>query len=142
MTLRRRIRTRLHLLQAHEAGSQVVELALMLPVLLAVFCGVMECGRILFTHAALNFAAQEATRYATVNYDATIEDIKTIAKSRLIVIDSSKIIDIDVPPLEPDPVDQTKLVTVEIAYLFQPILPIGLGSFTMTGHSRGFRVDQ
>jgi hypothetical protein len=120
----------------------VVELALTLPLLLAVFCGVIESGRLLFTHAALNFAAQEATRYATVNYGATIEDIKTIARSRLIVIDPSKIIDIYVPPLEPDPVDQTKLVTVEIGYAFQPILPIGQGSFRLTGHSRGFRVER
>jgi Flp pilus assembly protein TadG len=141
MTFCRRTAMQLHSLWAHEAGSQVVELALTLPVLLAVFCGVIECGRILFTHGALNFAAQEATRYATVNYDASKLDIETIAKSRLIVIDPSKITGFTVSS-ELDPLDQTKLVTVEIAYAFQPMLPIGLSSFRLTGHSRGFRVDQ
>jgi hypothetical protein len=41
-----------------------------------------------------------------------------------------------------DESDQTKLVTVEIAYAFQPILPIAWGSFSLIGHSRGFRIDQ
>jgi TadE-like protein len=141
MTFCRRTFARLRSLRAHEAGSQAIELALTLPVFLVLFFGVIECGRLLFTYAALNFAAEEATRYAIVNYEASITDIEREAKKRLILIDLSKII-IDVPPLEPDPVDQTKLVSVEIAYTFQPILPIGLGSFTMTGHSRGFRFDQ
>jgi Flp pilus assembly protein TadG len=123
------------------SGSQVVELALTLPVLLTLIYGVMECGRVMFTHAALNFAAEEATRYATVNYDASISDIKNIANDRLIVIDPAGITRVDVSS-QLDPSDQTKLVTVEIAYDFQPILPIAWGSFSLTGHSRGFRIGQ
>jgi Flp pilus assembly protein TadG len=123
------------------SGSQVVELALTLPVLLTLIYGVMECGRVMFTHAALNFAAEEATRYATVNYDASISDIKNIANDRLIVIDPAGITRFDVSS-QLDPSDQTKLVTVEIAYDFQPILPIAWASFSLTGHSRGFRIGQ
>jgi Flp pilus assembly protein TadG len=123
------------------SGSQVVELALTLPVLLTLIYGVMECGRVMFTHAALNFAAEEATRYATVNYDASISDIKNIANDRLIVIDPAGITRVDVSS-QLDPSDQTKLVTVEIAYDFQPILPIAWASFSLTGHSRGFRIGQ
>lgn len=143
MTPRRRTTTLLRSLRAHEAGSQAVELALTLPVLLALFFGVIECGRLLFTYAALNFAAEEATRYAMVNYDPTkpaienIEKIEVFAKNRLIVIDPSKISDFDVVL---KPADPTMLVSVEIVYTFQPVLPIGLGPFTMTGHSRGFHI--
>jgi Flp pilus assembly protein TadG len=123
------------------SGSQVVELALTLPVLLTLIYGVMECGRVMFTHAALNFAAEEATRYATVNYDASISDIKNIANDRLIVIDPAGITHIDVTS-ELDTDDQTRLVNVKIAYAFQPILPIAWGSFSLTGHSRGFLIGQ
>ena len=142
MTFCRRTTTRLHSLRVHEAGSQAVELAvaLTLPVLLAVFCGMIEGGRILFTVAVLSFAAEEAMRHARVNYDATQEKIENIARSRLVVNDPDKIISFDVFS-EPDPVDQTTVVTVEIAYPFQPILPSGLSSFTLTGHSRGSRLD-
>ena len=141
LILRRRITTLLRSFRAHEAGSQAIELALTLPVFLVLFFGVIECGRLLFTYAALNFAAEEATRRATVDYDASIEAIEKFARDRLILIDPSKISEFDVSSVL-DPVDQTKLVSVEITYAFQPILPIGVGPFTMTGHSRGFRVDQ
>lgn len=83
----------------------------------------MECGRIVFAHAVLNFAAEEATRYASVNYAASDEDIETIAMNRLILIDPNGITSlVVVSDLDPD--DQTRLVTVEIAYTFQPMLPI------------------
>jgi Flp pilus assembly protein TadG len=142
MTGRRRAdKIPLRRIWADQCGSHVVELALTLPVLLTLIYGVMECSRIVFTYAALNFAAEEATRYATVNYDASIMDIENIAKSRLIVIDPAGIISFDVTS-ELDTEDQTKLVTVEIAYAFQPVLPIAWGSFSLTGHSRGFRIDQ
>ena len=39
-----------------------------------------------------------------------------------------------------NPIDQTKLVTVEITYTFKPILPIGWDTITLFGHSRGFIV--
>lgn len=122
-------------------GSQAVELALTLPVLLILIYGVMECGRVVFAHAALNFAAEEATRYASVNFTASDEDIEMIAMGRLILIDPGGITSFGVVS-ELDPVDQTRLVTVEIGYSFQPILPIAWGSFSLIGHSRGFRIAQ
>jgi Flp pilus assembly protein TadG len=141
MIARRQNKKLLRHIWAGQSGSQAVELALTLPVLLAFIYGVMECGRIVFTHAALNFAAEEATRFATVNYNASTIDIETIARDRLILIDPDGITSFDVLS-DLDESDQTKLVTVEIAYAFQPILPIAWGSFSLIGHSRGFRIDQ
>jgi Flp pilus assembly protein TadG len=145
LILRCPITTLLRSLRDHEAGSQAIELALTLPVFLVLFFGVIECGRLLFTYAALNFAAEEATRHAAVKWDPTkptienVEEIEEFARNRLIAIGLSEISDDDIDVV-PEDAGKTMRVSVEIAYTFQPILPIGLGLFTMTGHSRGFHI--
>lgn len=122
------------------AGVVSVEFALVVPSMVAAMFGVIELARVLFIQGTLFFAAQEATRFATIHYDATVQEIHDFAEGRLDLLDTSQITEFNVQSVL-DPDDQTKLVSVEITYAWQPILPIDLGTITLIGHSRGFIVD-
>jgi len=47
---------------SHEKGQSLVEFALLLPLLLYLICGIIDFGRIMYTHMQLNLVAQEAVR--------------------------------------------------------------------------------
>lgn len=125
----------------HDGGATAVEFGFVLPIIVLVVYGLVEFARVLLLQSVLFFAAEEATRFATVRYDATTEEIRQIAENKLLIADPSRITAFNVvSDLNPD--DQTKLVTVEIAYAFRPLTPIGWGETTLLGHSRGFIVDK
>lgn len=69
---------------AHDKrGVAAVEFALLAPVFLALLLGAMETGRLLWVRSMLQFAAEEATRYALVRTDATTAAIEAIARANL-----------------------------------------------------------
>jgi Flp pilus assembly protein TadG len=49
-------------LLSHQKGQSLVEFALLLPLLLYLICGIIDFGRIMYTHMQLNMVAQEAVR--------------------------------------------------------------------------------
>lgn len=122
-----------------EDGTAIMEFGLLMPVYMLIAYAVFEFARVLFIQANLFYAAEEATRYAAVNYDADSTEIEQVVQSKFMLIDPDKIslfnIEADI-----NPVDQTRLVTVEIGYDFEPIFPIGWGTIGLFGHSRGFIV--
>jgi Flp pilus assembly protein TadG len=123
------------------SGATAVEFGAIAPVFLVVLLGILEIGRVLFTQGVLYFSAEETTRYATVNFDATTQELQTVAESKFLMIDPERISQFNVSSvLNTD--DQTRLVTVEIAYDFETLTPIGLGPLTLVGHSRGFIVSE
>ncbi len=122
-----------------ERGIAMVEFALILPALMTFFYGIVEFSRVLFTQGILLLAAEEATRFAVVNYNATEAQIQKIAEDSFIMIDAGKISSFNVSSTL-DATDQTKDVTVEITYAFEPIMPILWTSISLVGHSRGFIV--
>ena len=122
-----------------ERGNALVGFALILPALMTFFYGIVEFSRVLFTQGILFLAAEEATRFAVVNYDATEAQIQKVAEDSFIMIDAGKISSFNVSSTL-DAADRTKDVTVEITYAFEPILPIPWTSISLVGHSRGFIV--
>ncbi len=122
-----------------ERGNALVGFALILPALMTLFYGIVEFSRVLFTQGILLLAAEEATRFAVVNYNATEAQIQEVAEDRFIMIDAGKISSFNVSSTL-DATDQTKDVTVEITYAFEPIMPILWTSISLVGHSRGFIV--
>jgi Flp pilus assembly protein TadG len=122
-----------------QTGGTLVEFALVLPTLILFLYGVIEFGRVLFTQGVLYLATEEATRFAAVNYTATEAQIQEAAESRFVLIDPAKITNFNVTSTL-NAADQTKLVTVEITYAFEPLVPIGWSSIPLFGHSRGFLV--
>lgn len=123
-------------------GATAMEFALVSPVVLAVVFAIIEFGRAMFTIGVLNYAAAEATRFATVNFSATTSEIQDVAEDSFILIDPAKISDFSVTaPL--DPSDQTRLVTVQIEYNYEFSLPyLDLGSMILAGDSKGFLTEE
>lgn len=58
---------RLRALARDRAGSAAVELAVVLPLMLAFIFGVIEVGRVIWTKTALVMAVEDASRCASVN---------------------------------------------------------------------------
>jgi Flp pilus assembly protein TadG len=67
MTTRKVLATRIRRLLAKENGSAVIEFAILAPPLVLFLFGMIEFSRYAYTQSALNFAAEEATRFAVVN---------------------------------------------------------------------------
>jgi Flp pilus assembly protein TadG len=117
-------------------GNMVVEFAIVAPVLILFLCGLVEFARYTYTQSALNFAAEEATRFAVVRGgEVTNTEILDIAKDNLLFLDSGLAAVCVLSPT--DIVTQTSTVSVSINYSYQPILPLVWNNMTMTGISEG-----
>lgn len=125
-----------------------VEFAFTLPIYLVSIILLVEVARLVYTQSVVLYAAEEATRYALVNYDATSSDIQTVASDKLLGLDPNNLTAIIVTsPVDPD--DHTKLVTVEVRYQYVPLLPIDklipLGDadgYALKGQSKGFLTEE
>lgn len=136
-----RARARLKRLLADRSGVAAVEFALTLPLVLLTVFGIIEFGITIFTYGVVNYAAEQATRYATVNYSASTSQIEAVAKDSFILIDPANIVDFSVTAPY-DATDQTRLVTVKIGYRHVFSLPyVDLGSIIVRGDSKGFIVE-
>lgn len=126
----------------NEQGVAAIETALVMPVFMFCIYGIIEFGRYAYTQGALMYAAEETTRFATVNYDATDDDLIAVASGKTLGIRQDKIQDINVNTTL-NSVDQTKLVTLEIVYQHDFIMPIfDVEGVTVRGTSKGFLVEK
>lgn len=121
-------------------GVAAVEFALMAPVFLGLVIGVIEFGRAAYTQGVVSFAAEEATRYAVVNYSITEEEVRDLTEDCLLGINRDHINAIVVTgPI--DPVDNTRTISVQVSYDFQFLLPyMPDGVIAISGTSRGFLI--
>ena len=119
-------------------GAGMVEFALTAPIFLMFLFALMELGRIAFTQGILMYAAEEATRYAIVNYGATSDQIKQEVLNHIVTLNPGQITALVVTgPI--DPTDKTQLVTVQIDYRYQFVFPLLPSTpFVMSGSSKGF----
>lgn len=134
-------------LTRRDEGAMATEFALTLPIYLASIIFLVEVSRIAYTKSVVIHAAEEATRYALVNYGATVDEIQENAREGLVGLTPTNLRAIVVTnPV--DPTDMTRLVTVEIRYRYAPILPVGafLGGdargFDILGESKGFITEE
>lgn len=122
-----------------EIGTAAVEFGLTIPVVLTLIFGIIDCARLTFSQAALNFAAGEATRYAVVREgQVSDDDIQTFAEQQM--IDAFGLggatFRVDTPL---DEVSGTSIITVVGTYDFSfllPFLPPDL--IRLSSESRGF----
>ena len=117
-----------------------LEFALLAPVFLGLVIGAIEMGRAAYTQGVVSFAAEEATRYAVVNYAISEDEVRSMTADCLLGIDPDRINAIVVTgPI--DPVDNTRTISVEVSYDFQFSLPMMPESvIPITGTSRGFLI--
>lgn len=67
----------------NEKGQALVEFALVLPLLLALVCGIIDFGWIYYNQITLNNAAREGARYAVVHYNPA-QDWKGAAEEKML----------------------------------------------------------
>ena len=127
-------------LAGDRGGVTAVEFALIAPVLFGLVIGVIELGRAAYTQGVVSFAAEEATRYAMVNYDVDEDDVRQLAQDCLLAVDPARINTIVVTgPV--DPADNTRAISVEVSYNFEFLLPyMPEGIIQLVGRSRGFLI--
>ncbi len=73
---------RLAALGRSRRGATAVEFALIAPIFLIMVFGVFEVGRAMWIKSSLQFAVEEAGRYAIVNTSATTTTVATYAQTR------------------------------------------------------------
>ena len=127
-------------LAADRSGVTAVEFALMAPVLFALLFGTIEFGRVAYTQGVVSFAAEEATRYAVVNYAISEDEVRDVARACLLGINPDRIQAVVVTgPI--DPVDNTRAISVQVSYNFEFLLPfLPDGIISLVGTSRGFLI--
>lgn len=127
-------------LAGDRSGISAVEFALVAPALLGLLFGVIELGRAAYTQGVVSFAAEEATRYAVVNYNISEQEVIDLTEDCLLGVNRDRINAIVVTgPI--DPVDNTRTISVEVSYNFEFLMPFLPGdTITISGNSRGFLI--
>lgn len=99
-------------------GQAVVEIALMLPILALLLCGIADFGRILFAANNINMVSQEAARYASLGG----EDVANFAKGKCALSDNGTLA-VNVSHIDPVP-KYGDCVKVDISYNVNYITPL------------------
>src|SRR5687767_15558965 len=66
-----------------EHGSSTVELAIVFPILLLLFVGTAELGRLFYTYTTLAKSTKVGARYLSASRDATSADPTQVAAAKL-----------------------------------------------------------
>ena len=118
-----------------QSGSPAVEFAIIAPILVTMTMGLVEFARYGYTQSALNFAAQEATRYAIVRGGTITEaELEAVAADAMLFLDSGLSAFCITAPTD----TLTAEITVTIDYTYQPIFTLLGDGFNMSGVSAGF----
>jgi Flp pilus assembly protein TadG len=137
-----RVLGRLRRLGACEAGTQLAELAIVLPILLVLFGATAEFGRFFYTYNTLAKATRAGARYLTATTLATDDDAKRLVVSGTTEDGGSPILsglsDGNVVITREGPSGYPQTVTVEISgYQYEPIFDLG----ALMGKSFSLNVD-
>ena len=102
------------------SGQELVEFALILPILALLVFGIFDLGRVVYYYSAMQNAAREGTRYGIVALDSG--EVTNRVNNRLIGVNPDSV----------NVVIDDDNVSVTITYNFQPITPF-IGSFFSGG---------
>lgn len=101
-------------------GQAILEVALALPVILLLFCGMVDFGRVLQASTHLNMVSQEAVRIAGLG--GSDSEIKSFINNEVILKDKDKISVIITPNSYNR--ESGDYVTVKISYPVSYITPL------------------
>lgn len=120
-------------LRGSQSGAAAVEFAFVLPVFLLFMCGIIECGRAVWTNYSLQTAVEDTARYVLANPTATDSQITTYVGGKLDLLDSSSL----TISVTRDTVSGVNFVAVSAAYSFSALAMIfPTGSLSLVGRSR------
>ncbi len=137
MTMTKAFSRILRRLRREAGGNLIIEFALIAPLMLSMLFGVIEFRRLAYTQSAINFAAEETTRFAIVRGgDVTNTEILTFAESKLLGLNEGLAVLCLLTPV--DATTQTSTVSITIDYNFDLLLPIPIDPITLQGSSEGY----
>ncbi|MBS1253227.1 MAG: hypothetical protein MAG451_02276 [Anaerolineales bacterium] len=123
-----------------QEGQSLVELALLLPVLMLIFAGVLDLGRAFQAYITVANAAREGARYAAFHMnDCTDIELKPNLRSRVANEAAGSNIDLSTaativrlePPCSPENYSPGDPVSVIVEHSFQLITGLIFGSDTI-----------
>ena len=137
-----RVLRRLRRFGACDAGTQLAELAIVLPIILVLFGATAEFGRFFYTYNTLAKATRAGARYLTATTLATDDDAKRLVVNGTTGDDASPILSGlstgNVQITREGPTGYPQTVTVEISgYQYEPIFDLG----KLMGKSFSLSVD-
>jgi Flp pilus assembly protein TadG len=103
-----------------ERGQSLVETALLLPVFFLILAGILDFGRVLYSYAYLQMAAQETVRLAGLGEKD--QDISTFAHQYVHLGDTTKL-QVSVSPTDTNR-NSGDYVTVTLTYPYQFFTPL------------------
>lgn len=141
------LRQKLYHFFKKDDGAVAVEFALTFPIFMTAIILIIELARVVYVQAVVTFAAEEATRYALVNYAVTTAELEDYATSNLLGVPQDQLVSIVVSgDLN---TDNTRLISITITYQYTPIIPVNmlLGDsnavgFQISGTSAGFLTEE
>jgi Flp pilus assembly protein TadG len=130
---RRSWRARARGLVRDRRGVAAIEFALVAPLFLLFAFGLIEFSRLLWTDNALEYAAEQAARYALANPTASATQIRAVAVGQVPTVDPNAV----TVTITYDTTNGVQFVTVTASTPFSPIVSIiPIGSLTLSGSSR------
>lgn len=120
-------------------GQSLVEFALITPLFLTLLFGIVEGARIAYAYNALNHAANEAGRYASLRSTPSVDAVKAraVAAADPLAISAADVtVSVDGKAFADREIGDR--LTVSVGYRFVPIAGIVFGSragFSLTGHT-------
>lgn len=137
-----RVLRRLRRLMACEAGTQLAELAIVLPVMLVLFGATAEFGRFFYTYNTLTKSTRAGARYLTASNKATDNGAKSLVVYGTTDDGASPLLSGlstgNVQITREGPTGFPETVTVEISgYQYEPIFDLG----KLMGKSFSLRVN-
>jgi Flp pilus assembly protein TadG len=116
-----------HAYKNDTTATTAVEFALVGTTLILLLLSVVELGRFFFTWSSLQYAMEQATRYALVNEDAPISDVESYAISQMPpVLVNVNNLSIDIAYTNVSDVDFIELTGTYNYNMLSPVLPKGL----------------
>ncbi len=114
-----------------ERGQELVEYALILPIMLLILMSILDLGRAVYYYSAIHNSAREGARYGIINPEDPA-GIEAVVRNKAVVLNP---IDLTVVIILPD----EDTVQVTVTYQFTAITPIAgilLGENVITLGSR------
>jgi Flp pilus assembly protein TadG len=103
-------------------GGSTVEFGVVLPILVTLLLGVFEFGRLFWSWSTIQYATEEAGRYAMLNPAASESAISDFLKGRLTGISASTV-DVQLVPEVDGSINYT-LIVAKVHFAFLSLIPI------------------
>jgi Flp pilus assembly protein TadG len=108
------------------SATTAIEFALVGTIFIILLLSILEMGRFFFTWNSLQYAMEQATRYALVNEDAPISDVEQYAITQMpsVLVDPSRL-SIEINYSGTSGVDFIELTGTYDYDVFSPVIPGG-----------------